>query len=195
MTRQAGAAVRIYRPGKLPWEVAGDGYFTVFIDRKERGELWTNQVRTFEVAPGQHELQLGTGWGWLFRSQRLSFEVGVGETADFACRRFWSSRGWSSLRPATKKDLAAIAKLTPKPPTPRNLGRDPFGCDYCAWDGNRLYGHVPEVASREGRLFILVQCHVCGAIYEQNEDGSVDRRLSTEEADLLYPAWRRRASN
>jgi hypothetical protein len=70
-----------------------------------------------------------------------------------------------------------------------------FGCDSCAWDDNRLYGHVPEVTSREGRRLSLVQCHLRGATYEQNEDGSVDRRLTQEEADLLFPGCRQPPSN
>jgi len=72
---------------------------------------------------------------------------------------------------------------------------EPFGCDYCAWDDNRLYGHVPEVASRSERLLILIQCDRCGALYEENEDGTVDWRLTPEEADLLYPGWRPMDSN
>jgi hypothetical protein len=98
-----------------------DRYFTVFIDHKERGELWTNQVRTFDVAPGLHEVQLGTGWGWLHRSQPLSLEVGVGESAELACPRFWSSVGWAHLRWATKNDLVGMAALRTETPKPRNL--------------------------------------------------------------------------
>jgi hypothetical protein len=121
MTKDIGGAVRIYRPRNYAFLLGQDRYLTVFIDRKERGELWTKQVRTFEVAPGLHEVQLGTGWGWLHRSETLSVEIGVGETADFACPRFWSSAGWARLRRATEKDLAAMTGLRVETPKPRNL--------------------------------------------------------------------------
>lgn len=72
---------------------------------------------------------------------------------------------------------------------------EPFGCDYCAWDDNRLYGHVPEVASREGRQLTLHRCPRCGTLYEQNESGSIDDRISPDEADRFYPGWDRPDSN
>jgi hypothetical protein len=124
MARVIGGTVRICRPRNYFFQVAQDRYLTVFIDRRERGELWTDQVRTFEVAPGQHEVQLGTGWGWWHRSQTLSFEVGPGEIADFACPRFWSSVGGARLRPATEKDLAGVSEGRKDSPKPRNLAEE-----------------------------------------------------------------------
>ena len=114
-----GAAVSIYRPRNTRLQPGQDRYLKVLIDQKERGEVWIKQVRTFDVAPGPHKVQLKS---WLLRSRALSFEVGVGETVAFACPRFWSSVGWPSLRPATEKDLAGMAELRTDPPKPRNLG-------------------------------------------------------------------------
>jgi hypothetical protein len=122
MTSQTGAAVRIYRPRNYRFQLGQDRYLSVFIDHQERGELWTNQVRTFDVGPGRHEVRLGTS---LHRSRSMSFEVDVGQTADFACPRFWSSVGWARLHPATEKDLAGIAKLRSQSPLPRNLADKP----------------------------------------------------------------------
>jgi len=63
---------------------------------------------------------------------------------------------------------------------------DPFGCDYCASDGNRLHGHIPEVASRNGRERVLIQCPKCESLYEQTESRSIDRRVTAAEARMLY---------
>ena len=121
MTRRTGSAVRIYRPKNFLLQWGQDRLMTVFVDGEKRGEIWTNQVKTFDIAPGRHEVRLGTGWGWLHRSSTLSFEVGVGEIADFACPRFWSGSGWARLRPATETDLAGMSRLQTESPIPRNL--------------------------------------------------------------------------
>ena len=63
-----------------------------------------------------------------------------------------------------------------------------FGCSYCADEQNRWYGHVPQIGSSEERGLILLRCPRCGALYE-NTAGGYDRtrRLTTDEAALLYP--------
>jgi hypothetical protein len=63
-----------------------------------------------------------------------------------------------------------------------------FGCEYCADDGNRLYGHVMQIASSWERGMILIRCPRCGALYE-NTAGGFDRmrRLTPDEAAGLYP--------
>jgi hypothetical protein len=74
----------------------------------------------------------------------------------------------------------------------RLLPRDAieYGCDYCADDDNRLYGHVQQVASDEDRGFILLQCPRCDALYE-NTPGGFDetRRLTMLEARRAFPTW------
>jgi hypothetical protein len=63
-----------------------------------------------------------------------------------------------------------------------------FGCEYCADDQNRLYGHVTQIGSSEERSMILLRCPRCGALYE-NTPGGKDRtrRLTVAEAEQLYP--------
>ncbi len=41
-----------------------------------------------------------------------------------------------------------------------------FGCDFCADGQNRLYGHVPQIASDDAGRMILLHCPPCGAYYE-----------------------------
>lgn len=63
-----------------------------------------------------------------------------------------------------------------------------FGCDYCADDQNRWYGHVTQIGSDDARQTILLRCPRCGALYEnapQGEDAT--RRLTEDEARTLYP--------
>lgn len=77
----AEARVRIYRPRAL---IGMSGYFHVLIDGIDRGELWPNQVKVFEVSPGHHEMQLKQGLGT--RSSLLTFSarsrVGLLSVAD-----------------------------------------------------------------------------------------------------------------
>jgi hypothetical protein len=67
--------------------------------------------------------------------------------------------------------------------------RDPtadFGCDYCADEQNRLYGHVAQVASSED-FGVLLRCPRCGTLYEDPMTGSDEmRRLTAEEAAQRY---------
>ena len=63
-----------------------------------------------------------------------------------------------------------------------------FGCDYCADDLNRWFGHLEQLGSDEGRQVILLRCPRCGALYEDAPTG-VDRTrcLLPEEAPRLFP--------
>jgi len=63
-----------------------------------------------------------------------------------------------------------------------------FGCEFCADDQTRLYGHLTQLASNETRQMILLRCPRCGALYENTPRGEDNtRRLSPSEADQLYP--------
>lgn len=63
-----------------------------------------------------------------------------------------------------------------------------FGCEYCADDQNRFYGHVTQVGSDESRRMILLLCPRCGALYENSPQGEDQtRRLTEEEARTLFP--------
>ena len=63
-----------------------------------------------------------------------------------------------------------------------------FGCDYCADDQNRWYGHVTRIGSDEHRQRILLHCPRCGALYENSPQGEdATRRLTEDEARKLNP--------
>ena len=63
-----------------------------------------------------------------------------------------------------------------------------FGCDYCADDQNRLYGHVTQISSNAERRTILLSCPRCRALYENTTTGDDrTRRLTLEEAQELFP--------
>lgn len=65
-----------------------------------------------------------------------------------------------------------------------------YGCDYCADDANRFYGHVTQVATDEDRGLILLRCPRCGALYENTAGGFDEtRRLTVLEAQQAFPTW------
>ncbi len=69
-----------------------------------------------------------------------------------------------------------------------------FGCDYCADDQNRLYGHVAQIGSDEVRRMLLLRCPRCGSFYENFPQGpgpalDMTRRLNEAEARALFPEW------
>jgi len=67
-----------------------------------------------------------------------------------------------------------------------------YGCEYCADDDNRFFGHVTQVATDEERGFILLRCPRCGALYENTAGGFDEtRRLTESEARRVFPTWSR----
>jgi hypothetical protein len=67
-----------------------------------------------------------------------------------------------------------------------------FGCEYCADDHNRWFGHVEQVAAADDRQMILIRCPRCGALYENTPAGDDQtRRLTADEAEALFPDFRR----
>jgi len=62
-----------------------------------------------------------------------------------------------------------------------------FGCDYCAEDQNRWYGHVTQIGVDNERGTILLRCPRCGALYETTVDDDQLRRLTPGEAAKIYP--------
>jgi hypothetical protein len=62
-----------------------------------------------------------------------------------------------------------------------------FGCEYCANNENRWYGHVTQIASDESRAMILLRCPRCGALYENSAGGpDATRRLTEDQARELF---------
>jgi hypothetical protein len=121
---RSGALVRLYRPKAV---IAWAGYFTVFLDGAERGELWGDQVRVFEIAPGRHEVRVKQGWGLFQGSPTLPFEAGPGQAVEFACSRLSSVLGWADLHRATATESAKVRRYVDQAPAPRNLAlpKDP----------------------------------------------------------------------
>lgn len=55
-----------------------------------------------------------------------------------------------------------------------------FGCDHCADDQNRQYGHVEQVATHPTESAVLLRCPRCGALYSDSWRETV--RLTVEQA-------------
>jgi hypothetical protein len=63
-----------------------------------------------------------------------------------------------------------------------------FGCDYCADDQNRWFGHVTQIGSDTARRMVLLRCPRCGALYENVPQGDDrTRRLTEDHARTLFP--------
>jgi hypothetical protein len=62
-----------------------------------------------------------------------------------------------------------------------------YGCEYCADDQNRLYGHVTQVGTHAELSLLLLQCPRCGALYEMDGVGAKTVRLMPSEAKQRYP--------
>lgn len=112
----SGALVRIYRPRAV---IGWSGYFNVLIDGVDRGELWPNQVKTLQVSPGQHDIQLRQGLAT--KSTVLTFSTDGEQVAEFACSRLLTAVGLTGLHPANKEESLRMQKLVVEPPAPRNL--------------------------------------------------------------------------
>jgi hypothetical protein len=83
------------------------------------GELWSKQVKVFEVSPGHH--RLGLRQGFVIRSKVMDFSVQPGEVAEFACAQIATALGRTGLHPATPEESLAMRELVPPSPTPRDL--------------------------------------------------------------------------
>lgn len=111
------ASARIYRPRAV---IGDSGYFRVFLDGMDVGELWADQVRTFEVVPGQHQLRL---MQFVVRRGSIAFSVEEGQVMELACSRL-AVFGLLGLHPATPKESQRIRELDEhrERPAPRDLG-------------------------------------------------------------------------
>lgn len=99
-------------------------YYRVVVDGADVGELWPKQVKTFQVSPGEHKVQLK---GPPFRWWRNSIVVTVPPdgVVELACASEWAAlAGILDLHRATAKERAAIAYAKDESP-PRELGEQP----------------------------------------------------------------------
>jgi hypothetical protein len=108
--------VRIYRPRAV---IGWFGFFHVLIDGEDRGELWPKQVKTFDVSPGNHRLELRQHV--VIRSWVMEFSLSSGEVVEFACSRLASGVGRTGLHPATPAESEVMKRLTAASPIPRDL--------------------------------------------------------------------------
>lgn len=124
------SAIRIFRPKQhrsvSPRTVLPTGLlfrlfkpqsnYTVVLDDHPVGKIGKEQVRLFEVEPGEHRLHLR--FVWLRKSEELRLSLKDGEEQQFVCGT--SGMGWPTLREASPEDVAQIRGTGGEPPTPGN---------------------------------------------------------------------------
>jgi hypothetical protein len=123
------SAIRIFRP-KRHWSVSPATVlptallvhlfrphwnYTVVLDDHSAGKIGNDQVRVFEVEPGEHRLYMR--FVGLRRSEELRMSLKEGEERQFLCGT--SGMGWPTLREASPEDAAQIwGTSISEPPTP-----------------------------------------------------------------------------
>jgi hypothetical protein len=90
----------------------------VVLDDHPVGKIGNEQVRVFEVEPGEHRLHMR--FVGLRRSEELRMSLKEGEERQFLCGT--SGIGWPTLREASPEDAAEIQGTSisgpPKPEDP-----------------------------------------------------------------------------
>ena len=105
-----GLLVHLFR---LHWN------YTVVLDHHSAGKIGNEQVRLFNVDPGEHRLRIR--FVLLRRSKEMRMSLKVGEERDFLCGT--NGIGWPTLRAALPEDLAAIrGSSLSEPPKPGDAG-------------------------------------------------------------------------
>ena len=102
----AGLLVRLFR---LHWN------YTVVLDHHSAGKLGNEQVRVFNVDPGEHRLRMR--FVLLRRSKEMRMSLKEDEEREFLCGT--NGIGWPTLREASPEDLAEIRRSSiSEPPKP-----------------------------------------------------------------------------
>jgi hypothetical protein len=130
------SAIRISRP-KQQWKASPatllptgllfrlfkpQSKYTVVLDDQPVGHIGREQVRVFEVEPGEHRLHMR--FVGLRRSDELGVSLKEDEERQFICGT--SGMGWPTLREASPEEVAQIRRTSiiepPKPgdPVPPN---------------------------------------------------------------------------
>lgn len=114
--------IRIFRP-KQHWSVSPRtvlpiglllrlfkprSNYTVVLDDRAVGKIGNEQVRVFEVEPGEHRLCMR--FVRLRRSEELRMSLKEGEERQFLCGT--SGMGWPTLREASPEDVAQIRRMS-----------------------------------------------------------------------------------
>jgi hypothetical protein len=126
------SAIRIFRP-KQHWSVSPATVlpaallfrlfrihpnYAVVVDDHPVGKIGNEQVRVFELAPGEHRLYMR--FAGLRRSEELRVSLKEGEERQFLCGT--NGLGWPTLREASPEDVAQIRGTSigeqPKPEDP-----------------------------------------------------------------------------
>ena len=127
------SAIRIFRP-KQDWSVSPATVlptallvrlfrphwnYTVVLDDHPVGKIGNEQVRVFEVGPGEHRLHMR--FVGLRRSDELRVSLKEDEERQFLCGT--SGMGWPTLREASPEDVAEIRGTSiSEPPKPGDPG-------------------------------------------------------------------------
>ena len=116
------SAIRIFRP-KQHWKVSPATVlptallfrllwphpnFTVVLDDHRVGKIGSDQVKVFEVEPGEHRLRMR--FVELRRSEELQVSLKEGEERQFLCGA--NGIGWPTLREASPEDVAEIQGMS-----------------------------------------------------------------------------------
>jgi hypothetical protein len=123
------SAIRIFRP-KRPWSVSPATVLptalllrlfrphwnlTVVLDGRPAGKIGSEQVRVFEVEPGEHRLHMR--FVLLRRSPELQVSLTQDEERQFLCGT--NGLGWPTLREASPEDAAELRGTSlSEPPKP-----------------------------------------------------------------------------
>ena len=91
-------AAWVFRLLRIHWN------FTVVLDRHSAGKIGNEQVRVFNVDPGEHRLR--TRFVLLRWSKEMRMSLKEGEEREFVCGS--NGFGWPTLREALPEDLAEI---------------------------------------------------------------------------------------
>ncbi|MGP0029783.1 MAG: hypothetical protein ACLPVF_04680 [Acidimicrobiales bacterium] len=86
-------------------EIGEGGVVSVFLDGSGVGVISPNEIKVYQVSPGDHSLGLHF-LGGMRRSKQLSVALAEGENKQFVC--LLNAFAWPSIRPATPEDVAAI---------------------------------------------------------------------------------------
>jgi hypothetical protein len=102
----AGLLVHLFR---LHWN------YTVVLDHLPAGKVGNEQVRVFNVDPGEHRLRMR--FVLLRRSKEMRMFLNEDEEREFLCGT--NGIGWPTLREASHEDLAEIrGSSVSEPPKP-----------------------------------------------------------------------------
>lgn len=80
--------------------------FTVILDGHTAGKIGSEQVKVFDVAPGEHRLRLR--FVLLRRSKEMRMSLKEGDERHFLCSS--NGMGWPTLREASPEEAAEIRR-------------------------------------------------------------------------------------